>query len=166
MKILRIKNCLALFFVVVLLTSCSENGGRDGMLKKSDVGTLTGALAGAWVGSNTGKGKGKYAAIAAGTLLGAYLGNQVGQSLDKADMAYYDKTSQSALEGNKIGQTSTWRNPDTGNQGTLTPTKTFQQSGGAYCREYTQTVTVGGRTEQAYGTACRQPDGAWQVVQQ
>jgi len=23
---------------------------------------------------------------------------------------------------------------------------------------------VGGRTEQAYGTACRQPDGSWQIV--
>jgi surface antigen len=25
-------------------------------------------------------------------------------------------------------------------------------------------VTVGGRAEQAYGTACRQPDGSWQIV--
>jgi surface antigen len=35
---------------------------------------------------------------------------------------------------------------------------------GKYCREFQQTVTIGGKTEQAYGTACRQPDGSWQIV--
>jgi surface antigen len=35
---------------------------------------------------------------------------------------------------------------------------------GAYCREYQTTVTVGGKSEQAYGTSCRQPDGSWQIV--
>lgn len=33
-----------------------------------------------------------------------------------------------------------------------------------YCREYTKTVTIGGRVEEAYGTACYQPDGSWEVV--
>lgn len=33
-----------------------------------------------------------------------------------------------------------------------------------YCREYTKTVTVGGKREQAYGTACYRPDGSWEVV--
>ena len=32
------------------------------------------------------------------------------------------------------------------------------------CREFQQTITVGGRTETAYGTACRQPDGDWKIV--
>lgn len=35
---------------------------------------------------------------------------------------------------------------------------------GQYCREYIRTVTIGGRTQQAYGTACLQPDGAWKTV--
>jgi len=39
-----------------------------------------------------------------------------------------------------------------------------QSSSGRYCREFQQTVTIGGRSEQAYGTACMQPDGAWQIV--
>ncbi len=33
-----------------------------------------------------------------------------------------------------------------------------------YCREYQRNVTVGNHVEQSYGTACRQPDGAWKVV--
>jgi hypothetical protein len=35
---------------------------------------------------------------------------------------------------------------------------------GDYCREYTRTVFIGGRTEQAYGVACLEPDGAWRVA--
>lgn len=36
--------------------------------------------------------------------------------------------------------------------------------GGEYCREYTQTVTIGGKTQKGYGTACLQPDGSWRMV--
>lgn len=32
-----------------------------------------------------------------------------------------------------------------------------------YCREFTETIVVGGRKEQGYGTACLQADGAWQI---
>jgi len=32
------------------------------------------------------------------------------------------------------------------------------------CREYQQTITVGGRTERAYGTACKQADGSWKII--
>lgn len=154
----------ALIGTVLVTSACSQNGGQDGGIRKSDIGTLLGAGGGAWAGSNIGKGKGNIVAIAAGTLLGAYLGNQVGSSLDKADMAYYDQSSQAALERNKTGVASSWRNPDSGNSGTITPTRTYKDNSGDYCREYTQTIKVGGQTKQGYGTACRQPDGAWKVV--
>ena len=32
------------------------------------------------------------------------------------------------------------------------------------CREYQTQVVIDGRTQNAYGTACRQPDGNWRVV--
>lgn len=35
---------------------------------------------------------------------------------------------------------------------------------GTYCREYQQTVTVGGRLQDSYGTACQQPDGSWKIL--
>ncbi len=163
---MRFSKIVAISLVAILSTTtiaCSTNGGADGGIKKADIGTLGGAIGGAWIGSNVGKGKGNIAAIAAGTLLGAYLGNQVGASLDRADMAYYNQTSQSALENNKVGTSSTWHNPDSGNSGTITPTRTYQASNGAYCREYTQTISVGGKASEGYGTACRQPDGSWQI---
>ena len=39
-----------------------------------------------------------------------------------------------------------------------------ERGDGRYCREYTATAVVGGKTQNTYGTACRQPDGAWQLV--
>ena len=57
-----------------------------------------------------------------------------------------------------------WVNPDSGNSGSYTPTKTYQVDSGQYCREFQQTITVGGQTEDAYGTACREPDGSWRIV--
>ncbi len=36
--------------------------------------------------------------------------------------------------------------------------------GNDYCREYTRTVYIGSRMEEAYGTACLQPDGSWMIV--
>lgn len=33
------------------------------------------------------------------------------------------------------------------------------------CREFDTVVTIAGRPQQAFGTACLQPDGSWKVVQ-
>lgn len=159
----RVITIALLVSMIMVSTACSKDGGQDGGIKKSDFGALAGAVGGAVVGSKVGKGTGNVAGIAAGTLLGAYIGNQVGASLDRADMAYYDKTSQYALEETKTGQVSKWSNPDSGNYGTITPTRTYQTADNSYCREYTQTINVGGKEVDSYGTACRQPDGSWKI---
>lgn len=33
-----------------------------------------------------------------------------------------------------------------------------------YCREYTRTVYIGSRQQEAYGIACLQPSGDWKIV--
>ena len=140
------------------LAACETTGGP-----KQTGGTLLGGLGGAIAGAQFGKGEGRIAAVAAGTLLGALLGSEVGRSLDKADIAYADQANQRA-QAAPIGQPIRWNNPQTGNSGTVTPVRDGTDASGAYCREFQQTVTIGGKTEQAYGTACRQPDGTWKVV--
>ena len=104
-------------------------------------------------------------ATAAGTLLGAALGSEVGASLDRADMGYYNSTSQRALETAQPGESLPWNNPQSGNSGSITPSNYYRTAEGRYCREYTQTINVGGKSQQGYGTACRQPDGNWQIVE-
>ncbi len=150
---------LAAVAVAFALTACATDAGP-----KQTVGTLIGAGLGGLVGAQIGSGSGQLAAVAAGTLLGAFLGSEVGASLDKADQAYANQAAQGSLETAPSGQTSTWSNPDSGNSGTFTPTNSYEVSSGEYCREYQQTVTVGGQVESAYGTACRQPDGSWKIV--
>lgn len=148
-----------------LLSACQPGSMQsfEDIFTKENVGTATGAVGGAWIGSNVGKGKGNIAAIAVGTLLGAQLGKSIGASLDRADMNYYNMASQNALEYKRNGESSNWVNPNNGHSGTITPIKTFQATNGVHCREYTQTISINGRYEEAYGTACRQPDGTWKI---
>ncbi len=140
------------------LSACSENAGG-----KETVGTLLGAAGGALLGSQVGDGTGQIFAAIGGGLLGAYLGNQVGASLDRADQAYAAQ-AEAVAHNATVGETITWNNPDSGNYGSYTPVRDGTDQNGQYCREYQTTVTVGGEYQQAYGTACRQPDGSWKVV--
>jgi len=142
------------------LTACEGNQYGE----KQTAGAVIGGIAGGLLGSRVGGGSGRLAATAGGAILGVLIGSEVGKSLDKADRMYAARTTTSALENNRSGVTSTWTNPDSGHSGTITPRPAYQTSSGEYCREYQQQITVGGRTETAYGTACRQPDGSWRIV--
>lgn len=169
------KTILALSTASLLLTACGEqtayNARRGGVtngagFSKSDIGTGAGAIGGAIAGAQFGKGNGQLVGVALGTLIGAGIGHEIGASLDRADMTYYDNTYQRALETGQPGQTLPWSNPQSGNSGSFTPAGYYQNNTGQYCREFSQTINVGGRTERGYGTACRQPDGSWQIVSQ
>lgn len=61
-----------------------------------------------------------------------------------------------------IGEKIIWKNGST--SGSVTATREGTSTTGRYCREFLQEVSIGGRTERAYGTACRQPDGSWEVI--
>ncbi len=139
------------------LSACEGAGGKE------TAGTLLGGAGGALLGAQVGGGSGQILAAVAGGLAGAFLGNQIGKSLDKADQAYAEQASEQATNA-PIGQTISWNNPESGNSGTITPTRDGTDASGAYCREYQTTVTVGGEVQKAYGTACQQPDGSWKVV--
>ncbi|MDA0218348.1 MAG: RT0821/Lpp0805 family surface protein [Proteobacteria bacterium] len=139
------------------LTACEGAGGKE------TAGTLLGAAGGALLGSQVGGGSGQILAAVAGGLAGAFLGNQIGSSLDKADQAYAEQATRQA-QAAPVGQTISWNNPESGNSGTITPTRDGSDAAGNYCREYQTTVTVGGEVQKAYGTACQQPDGSWKVL--
>lgn len=152
------RKLLPLTLAAGLLAGCASDSGQ-----KQTVGGILGGVGGAVAGAQFGKGTGQIAATAAGTLLGAYLGSEVGKSLDKADQAAAQRASHAAFETAPSGQPVTWNNPDSGHSGTVTPTRTYYEES-TPCREYQTTVTIDGKTERAYGTACRQPDGTWKVV--
>ncbi|MCI5108540.1 MAG: RT0821/Lpp0805 family surface protein [Candidatus Pacebacteria bacterium] len=131
---------------------------------KQNVGAVVGAVGGAWLGSNIGKGSGQIAAIAAGTLLGGFVGKSIGTSLDKADQIEHANAYDKALESSEDSKPVLWSNPKTGNSGKVTPTKTYKVANGSTCKEYKESITVGGEIYEEVGKACRQPDGTWKVM--
>ncbi len=142
-----------------LLTACADMGA------KQTGGSVLGGVGGAVAGAQFGKGKGQLAATALGAVLGAFIGSEVGKSLDRADQMAMTRASESAHTA-PVGQAISWNNPESGNHGSITPVRDgTDRASGAYCREYQTTVVVDGKTEKAFGQACRQPDGTWKVIQ-
>jgi surface antigen len=154
------KFTLTLTMVAALgLSGCvSDQWGQ-----KQTVGTGIGAVAGGHAGSQVGKGSGRLWATGAGVLLGALAGGSIGQSMDEADRAAMAQAQTRAYAA-PVGEKISWNNPDSGNNGTIVAVRDGTSSSGRYCREYQQTITVAGKSEQAFGTACRQADGSWKVV--
>lgn len=121
------------------------------------LGTLFGGAIGGIAGSRIGDGSGRAAAIIGGTLIGAIVGGNLGRPYDQ-------KQAANVFEVTPSNQTVAWRNPDDGIAYQVTPVRTFQVNNGQYCREYQAQASIGGRQQQTYGTACRTPDGDWQIM--
>src|SRR5512135_1876095 len=149
---------------LLLVFAITSYGCASTMGPKETGGTVIGGAGGAIIGSQIGGGTGRLVGVAVGTLAGALIGQEVGKSLDKADRQAMENTTQQALEYNATHHSSAWRNPDNGHSGTVMPTRTYKEPDGQYCREYTQTVMIEGEQHKAYGTACRRPDGNWEIV--
>lgn len=148
------------FILVIIFCSL----GLSSCQNKTGAGTAMGAVAGGIIGSTLGKGSGQFVGVGVGALAGALIGNQIGSALDEQDKAKMAHSSQRALEHAPAGQPVEWKNPDSGHFGYTTPTRTYNNDKGRYCREFTQVVVIGGEEKKAYGKACRQPDGQWEIV--
>jgi surface antigen len=144
---------------LLVLTAAAFLAACSTAPSKQDQGVLIGAIAGGILGHQVGGGSGQVLATMFGTVAGAMIGGSIGRSMDETDQM----KAAMALENVQTGVQTSWVNPDTGYEYVMTPTRTYD-SGTGPCREYTMDAIIGGRTEQIYGTACRQPDGSWQVV--
>ena len=119
----------------------------------------TGAIIGGVLGHQVGRGSGQTIATIGGAALGAFLGSRVGREMDRSDQL---KASQ-ALETSRDGRATTWRNPESGQQYSVTPTRTYESPSGP-CRDFTTVTQIDGHDEVVHGTACRQPGGTWKAA--
>ena len=138
---------LALLFLL-LLASCA-NRAQTGAVG----GAAAGALIGQAIGHNTG-----------GTLIGAAVGTMlgyiVGSEMDKYDRQQLDHMYERGVSN----QRSSWVNPDTGNQYTVTPQPAYQEpSSRRVCRRAEIEAIIDGRPERTYSTACRNEYGQWEL---
>lgn len=146
-----------LALVAILTTGCAEIQSNPKTAIGAGGGGLVGGLIAAAAGANP-------AAIAASVIGGMLIGGMVGNLLDQRDKQLAAEAAHRAMETAPTGKPVAWQNPDSGHSGTVTPTKTYQTANGTYCRDYQTTVLIDGKQERATGTACRQPDGSWKVV--
>ena len=80
--------------------------------------------------------------------------------MDRADQLWVGQTLEYAPSQDRVR----WQNPDTLVTYEVTPLATYQDATDRYCREYRTTAIIAGERQQVYGTACRQPDGSWQIA--
>lgn len=149
----KIKSLGSAGICALLLTGCANYQSQQ-----EQSGMVIGGVLGGVLGSQVGRGDGRTAAIILGTVAGAAIGGSVGRSMADVDKM---KTAQT-LETVRTGVPTSWKNPDSGNQYVVVPTRTYDAAGGP-CRDYTIDAVIAGKRDKLFGTACRQPDGSWQV---
>ena len=135
-------------------------GISQGTCNRQLLGRVLGGAAGAAIGSQIGGGDGKTVAIIGGTILGAIVGGNVGQSMDRVDQGCVGQILEHAPDGRPIA----WTDTNNGGRYQVTPDKPYQTNQGQYCRKYLTNAVIGGYDRQVYSTACRQPNGVWQMV--
>ncbi len=149
----RTLRTVTLATLCLALVGCAAQGPRE------ESGMVIGGLLGGLLGAQAGDHHLRPVAIVAGTIIGASIGGTIGSYMDETDRLRAGQT----LETVRTGVSSSWRNPDTGVQYQFTPTSTYETTQGP-CREYTMNALIGGQLEQVYGTACRQADGSWRIM--
>lgn len=84
--------------------------------------------------------------------------------LDHASEVQQRAHEQAIIEATRAraGETIVWN--DGSCSGSVTVLRTGTAANGQPCREFSQAVTIGGKSETAYGVACRQRDGVWRIV--
>ena len=81
------------------------------------------------------------------------------------DIEMNRKCINKTLSEAPAGKTWSWKNPKSGNGGTVTPTSALKREAGETCRTFNETVTLkDGRTETIAARACKKADGSWQLT--
>lgn len=139
------KSYLLVLALAASIVSCNTNAQSG-----AGLGAIAGAIAGQAIGHDT-------EATLIGAAIGGMLGYGIGNEMDKADQA---KISH-AYETIPDQQSSHWVNPNTGNEFSVTPSRTFKEESGRDCREAVILATIDGKAEKITQTACRDAQGNW-----
>ncbi|MFM9843758.1 MAG: glycine zipper domain-containing protein [Dongiaceae bacterium] len=129
-----------------------------GRCNRTEIGAAIGAATGAVVGSQVADKDDQAVGIIGGLIVGGVIGGLIGKAMDNADEACMGHALEYAADGAPVH----WRDPN-GYDYNVVPQETYQ-AGGRYCRKYTTTIVINGAPESLAGTACRRPDGNWDIV--
>jgi surface antigen len=163
------KKCFIVTLILINLcfSGCLSdfNNMNSDQHKRQKIGTIAGAASGAFIGSQMIGNSGASSAFGAifGGIIGGALGNRTGAYLDAKTQAKINQNAYYALNHGRTGQSYSWTHGDF--NGNFVPTRDFYfQNQGLYCREFYQTINIGGKQERAFGKACQMPDGTWKIM--
>lgn len=151
--------CAATVFLLLGLGACATPGAV-----RQPAETQPESTTGTPAGPATGDGGEQVARLTTGLLAGGALAPGLDKTLDPADRLAMRDTTQKALGTGRSGVAVAWRNAASGHSGSVTPQPPFRTDKGLDCREFQQTVTIDGAMITGYGTACRDNEGAWRMV--
>lgn len=152
----RVLTKIVVLLLSISLVSCATNTQKE----NTGIGVATGAVAGGLLGSLVGAGTGQAVAIGVGIVAGALVGGYIGHNMDSSDQAQLNSSVTS-------GKPTSWQNSKTHATYHVVPSKKYVTvNGNRYCRNYTTTAVISGKTTTVHGVACRQTDGSWKAVQQ
>ena len=100
---------------------------------------------------------------AAGTFIGSLVSEAFVKRLDAANRQAQREAAYYALETQRSGVRVDWRTLASGHSGHIQPVRTSTNAQGQACREFLSDVRVGTARQNVTGSACRQPDGSWQL---
>ena len=145
---MKYASLLAVLFLFTL-TSCAN-------MNKAQTGALGGAAGGALIGQAIGH---NTEATLIGAAVGTMLGYIVGNEMDKYDRQQLNHVYERGVSN----QTSSWVNPDTGAQYSVTPMPAYTTANNRICRKAEIDAVIDGKVEKTYTTACRDANGHWQL---
>ncbi|MBL4901930.1 MAG: glycine zipper 2TM domain-containing protein [Desulfocapsa sp.] len=137
--------------LTLLLSACANGPNKAGMGAAG--GAAGGALIGQAIGHNT-------EATLIGAAIGTMLGYMIGNEMDKYDRQQLNHVYERGVSG----QSNSWRNPDSGNQYSVTPQPAYSNPvTNQPCRQAEIKAIIDGRPQTTYTTACRDNNGNWQL---
>jgi len=101
-------------------------------------------------------------AAAATSSVSAGLVSQANVQLSRSELASALAAEQRALETAQAGQPIEWQG-ESGRGGTVIAAQPYRV-GSQDCRPYSHVVRAGGPAQSVRGTACRNPDGSWTLL--
>ncbi len=91
--------------------------------------------------------------------------NGLRRALTPEDLTINRNCINKTLTEAPTGKTWDWKNPKSGNHGTVTPTTNPERVAGRMCRSFRETITLkNGRSQTINGRACQNRDGSWDMI--
>jgi surface antigen len=135
---------------------------RECRNQSDPAGVIGGALIGGLIGNRLGNRGNRAGPTVAGVVIGGLAGAALTSRMTCEDQSYAYRTYHEGL--NRGPGRYEWYNPQTRHRGEFYVEDYYNDPYGHRCAEYSQTIWVQGRPEEATGYACQQPDGTWQLV--